>query len=447
MINLFKNTKPKATPNPENFHSEASLHQINSYVPPDTLLSEIWLCLAKKWRHYCFWRLNSLEFSHKNFSNTDYQRFLEDFLHLCKSYKVEQLKKFEFHFEEHDFHRLSINSNILGKLFKEAFPHLQTLCLSFVNFKSQIQKKDIIPLMMVIGRQLCNLTKLSLSFERSAMDDECLSKIFESKNMGLSLKLTSLELNLMNCSRISNKGFMILFNDLTRSFNMLKSLNLNLSKTCINDMSIEKLMTLINQRLAHLEVLKIDFTDCKNIRGTSLSPFGNKGNNSGPQLRIISLIFDGCTDLWDEGLCAVGSLVQKHQKTLKAFHLSVNRCKKITDKGFKTFISEYLNSLENLKEIELDFGMCSKMTDEVLEVLAIGLGRLERIEKLGLSLFACNGITDKGVQVLGYEIHGRLMNLKDLKLDFLYANYISKQMLNTFVEAFGTLSKVSINFI
>jgi len=445
MINLFKNTKPETTPDLNRQQSESSLHQIDSYLSTDVVISEIWYCLSKKWRKHCSWRTNFLEFFHKNFSNTDYQKLLEDFLHLCKSYKVEQLKKFQFQFEEHDFHRLSINSSILGRLFKEAFPYLQTLSLSFVNFRSPIQK-DINSLMIVIGRHLSSLTKLKLSFEGCLLNDACL-KMFESKSTGNYLKLTSLELSLANCSTLSNKGFVALFNDLTRTLNKLKILNLNFRKTCINDMSFDKLLCLINQRLLHLEVLNLDFTGCKDIMGIILNSLVHKTSNSGPQLTRISLILDDCTCLFDKGLWALGSLFQKHKKTLKNFHMSLNRCKQITERGFKFFIEEYLKSLENLKELELDFGMCLKVTDEVLEIFASVLRSFGGLEKLGLSLFACNGISDKGVKVLGDEIKKRLVNLKDLKLDFFYTNHVSKQVLNNLLEIFVGLARVNITFI
>jgi len=159
------------------------------------------------------------------------------------------------------------------------------------------------------------------------------------------------------------------------------------------------------------------------------------------------LIFDSCADFADKGLSAVTSLADKHQATIKNFCLSLTKCQNITDTGIEILSEGFLKSSTNLKEVVLDLGLCPKITDKGLKVLSCGVGRLEKLEKLGINLFACNQISDKGVKILGEEIQGKLKNLVDLNLDFLYVNNVSKMMLNNLVVMFNGIKKHSINFI
>jgi len=443
MIKLFKTSYQPTTSPQEASSAPSSLHQIPSSLPLDTFPFRTWLSIYKKWQKLC--SLNStasLELYHKRFTSSDYHNLLKDLLQFSKSHSLHhQVKRFEFRFEGHD-HRLRINFSIFENLFKQAFPHLETLSLSFINVQTTIHQ-DIHTLMMAIGRQLTRLKELKLNFEGCSLWDANMV-MFGSNQTGNYLKITHLDLNLTNCSHIKNKGFDSLFHSFTRALSKLTKLKLSFSKTRMDDINLEKLMSLINKRLAHLEALELDFTGCKNIRGFSLS---SSRDDFGPKLTKLSLIFDMCINFGNEGLSAVTCLASKHQETMKSFYLSLTKCENITDTGIEIFSEGFLKTSKNLKEVVLDLGMCSKITDKGLENISCGIGGLEGLQKLQINLFACNKISDKGVRILGEEIQKKLKSLVDLNLDFLYVNNVSKMMLNNLVAMFDGIKKHSINFI
>ena len=206
-------------------------------------------------------------------------------------------------------------------------------------------------------------------------------------------------------------------NTFLSGFNSLVKLNLNFSAR--PDMTNEELK-IVSAKISGLEllkVLKLCFSQCKQITDEGLLNLSSQALRSLVQLNELNLDFGFCDKITNKGVDRLSCEGIKHLELLTKLDLNFEWCQLITDIGLESLSDKVTESFKLLTDLHLNLNNCA-ITDSGLERLSDGIQNLKSLVTLSLNFDRCYKISNKGIASLSCRGIQYLKSLTSLHLSF-----------------------------
>ena len=336
-------------------------------------------------------------------------------LDVYKSLKIYQLKTVrEVHVSTHAPENHKKKASVIPKLCK-AIKRLKGLS----NLSLDLHEGDCIGIrsLAIYLRTLSNLSSLEIRFNNERDEDFLEGINIILRGLKYLSSLARLDLNMEDMSYFKDKGIedlgMTLLSSALKSLPSLSSLELNL-QNCrkITDEYYGKLFRGI-RRLSLLSSLLLNVSGCKKITNKGIKKMCVYLQRMS-SLKVLDFNFNNCFRISEKSLSYICICLIK-LRGLTSFTLDVSRCKNMTNQEIEK-LSAALKNLSSLSNVDLNFSNYNaEINDKGIEALCLNFKELSLLSSVKLNFEHCHQITDKSIENLSLYLRN-LSSLSNVTL-------------------------------